>query len=574
MESTLSNSFAPGSDIEKSAVSNETFYRDSTRDAVLHVFCETIGKLVSGKLEGKNRYNKLLLGRKAVGKTTMLDVTERACLDVLGKRVHVLRLDASSQKDHARLSGAHGLVGAMASEVGILTDHKNLWLEDVTSALDTSGRHMIILFDEFDLVYTGRFEREAGQRIIGDIFELAGNTSGRYFVVVSGSSKYLRRLCFAKVSKLPASVMDSFPNYMAGVDLNSTKLQPIWIEPLVNAEDYLTYVRRMCPKLLGSPDLLLQDYFRSGGLPGLIGGDELSDSWSVGAKGEAGSEILRKLLDLVGGDWCVASDLEDDEDDQQRTGVVRVEGMARCTKFVYMRLTDDPGDLYDLADSGIIRVRPGNMVSFASCVAYYDCLRARDSEAITAAEAGDLRGNSPLAEGIAMRALCVRSKAWLGSPLNLPDVAVLPAAVANGSAAGLLGKRMFKCLDAKGRDSLGSDGVIFWPPEIPGRDGWKIHCIQLKLWSKKEFPQEDLERVFANWKQGEARKTEEYQTRFPDVSAITYVYHLVCTCPVRPEWFQDLVSQYHLNAKLHGKKFLAEHVWLAGMSSAHSKFGK
>jgi len=62
---------------------------DGSRKAVLSDAGYTIWTMLNGEARGRNRNKRLLLGRKGVGKTSVLDTIGRACMKLSQKFRHI-----------------------------------------------------------------------------------------------------------------------------------------------------------------------------------------------------------------------------------------------------------------------------------------------------------------------------------------------------------------------------------------------------------------------------------------------------------------------------------------------------
>ena len=66
-------------ELVKRMTAGESFIEDKCRLIILEVFASLLLQLVSGTLSGNNRYSRLILGRKGVGKSALLDAIQRGC---------------------------------------------------------------------------------------------------------------------------------------------------------------------------------------------------------------------------------------------------------------------------------------------------------------------------------------------------------------------------------------------------------------------------------------------------------------------------------------------------------------
>ena len=112
-----------------------------------------------------------------------------------------------------------------------------------------------------------------------------------------------------------------------------------------------------------------------------------------------------------------------------------------------------------LADKGVVRVRVSKeghkKVSFSSCQVFYGLTSSAE---ISAVDACQLATAGPSAEAPAMRLLSFRAKPRLGSDLNRGFELLPDHEYGDGSN---LENRLSKCINLKGRDVFGSDGLIF-----------------------------------------------------------------------------------------------------------------
>jgi hypothetical protein len=68
---------------------DSSFIGDDSRARVIELYCNFIGRLVAGSLVDLDRYNSLLLGRKAVGETSTASYPKnRRALRHGGSRLH------------------------------------------------------------------------------------------------------------------------------------------------------------------------------------------------------------------------------------------------------------------------------------------------------------------------------------------------------------------------------------------------------------------------------------------------------------------------------------------------------
>ncbi|EDQ90444.1 uncharacterized protein MONBRDRAFT_24229 [Monosiga brevicollis MX1] len=482
-----------------------------------------VAQLVSGNLKRKNRYNMLLLGKKSIGKTVLLHELCRVCPAVLGerldRRLKVLMLNVGDLPEKAGVE--NGLFYLLAKPLGCPLED-GVWADSTSDEMAEllenhlkQRKEVLALFlDELQDVYTEKFSDKASRRFLADLTCLVGRDEGCFYVVATGSSRYLRALAFCQMDVRQAQDQ-GFKRYKQAFNLNSHKIQPQWMQPILDASDFLTFMTRHNP--LTS---VLSTYVSSSGLPGLMASamDDASAgelAYNAGAKDEAKCDELVRLSNVVCADatFYVSDNLDSgsnsdggDCDGNLDTAVLvegrrAVQALAGALRFMPLQLLYGRESYvlerwYTLADRGLIRMQysPTNrlMVAFGSYQVYHDVCAARDGPSVSAAEVGHLLARNENAEAIALRILGMRAKTWLGFDVlnENADVHPLPKRALVDELNGIL----FKDSAIKGKDSYGSDGVIFQ------RDGDDVlvHCMQLKL-GTRELKQDDAMAVLRRW---------------------------------------------------------------------------
>ena len=339
-------------------------------------FANNIASLVRGDLKGKNRYNILLLGQKSVGKTTLLTSMGQACHDVLGSTVDVVSndlLESDRLKD--------GLVRTIASQVGCPV-RGPIWsaegdcadrvqaLEDFAQA---HNRRIVIFLDEFQSVYSSEFlSKRESRTVLRELVGLVGRVNGRFFIVVTGSSQHLRSLAYCRM-KVEEAKEASFDHYSGGINLNSTKLGPLTMRPISDANDFVRFMKKYNPEAD-----MVKFYITSAGLPGLMNRESTrGDTLFAKAKDEGKSPELQALADIIMERSSPCSSDEEEEENSECISTLRE--LAKVTKFISKRcLSTDVANSsrwYDLADRGMVQLREGSNgedeVAFGSYLAYF-----------------------------------------------------------------------------------------------------------------------------------------------------------------------------------------------------------
>lgn len=218
---------------------------DSSREQCLEEIADTLQALLNGELVQMNRFRRLLLGRKAVGKTRFLT----AVLEAAWKEGHILPCFVDYVDPCTAVFPASAMLSAAPVPVrvvhaiyklgimlGFVDPRHHHPVDVVNMALGSCGYHMLVVLDELQHVYSGSCL--FGKQIIGQVSKLGGLDGRAVHCIISGSSSHLRMLATAKLSN---ELKSDYPHY-TGVDLNSTKFSPRWIYPFLDEKSFRSFV--------------------------------------------------------------------------------------------------------------------------------------------------------------------------------------------------------------------------------------------------------------------------------------------------------------------------------------------
>lgn len=130
----------------------------------LLVIARDIGRLLSCELVGLNRYNLLILGRKRIGKTTILEQMRQACKTVVGDHVAVVSIELNRDEDALK----HGLYLFLAKQIGCPMKSQ-IWgqggtlsgrIDNLLEHVRVSKRPVVIFIAELQHVHTKDFKFE------------------------------------------------------------------------------------------------------------------------------------------------------------------------------------------------------------------------------------------------------------------------------------------------------------------------------------------------------------------------------------------------------------------------------
>lgn len=213
---------------------------DKCRSRLYKHLAENLLLLMRGGLVGRNRFNILILGKKASGKTSLLESTLQG-FEFLRSYTNesLVAVHVSCSKKHHRLPLYQQAANHLAYQLNISSP----LIEDSPYSPDPekqlaefaiqNNARILFLIDEFQLVYGHTWSKEESENFIESLADLCESNSGRFFLIVTGSSSELDRLAFGKV---PVDT-SKWPHYQ-GRDLNSTKLNPHWLLPFQDVTEF------------------------------------------------------------------------------------------------------------------------------------------------------------------------------------------------------------------------------------------------------------------------------------------------------------------------------------------------
>jgi len=546
----------------------EAVFLDKSREFLVRRISFNIAELVTGALCDRNRYNVIILGRKSVGKTTLLSTVQSACEHLLPSTVCFVTCDLMESTSLLK-----GLARLIAVKIGCPVtgpawdddgDTPNR-VEEVERFAVAHDLRIFVCLDEFQQVYGGTFGKQQSITVLRELMCIIGRQNGRFYTVVTGSSHHLRALAFCHMVQSDA-VKEGFIHYDKSFNLNSNKLEPLTIYPIAAADDFLSFMKDYNP----SADFL-QVYVSAAGLPGHMRDSTARiDCYFATAKDECESKELHAIAALV----CEQNrDFGEPADPTEPEQVTAIRRLASVTRFVSVSALSVPARdnsiWYDLADRGIISIRHGQYgsieVAFSSFVAYHSVRSATESPNLTAIEVAHLIAhNSKEAEIIALRVIAAAYKKWIYGGVHILDggVSDLP----QKAYIQELNCRMFK----PQRDKYGSDALVF----VLGEGGKVVvHCIQLKL-TRSTLSSDD---VFQRWNGTSLGMRKSFADNFNIAEErITFAYYLMTTCPdtgEKPGGFngarlKELCARHGMNVHVFAKAEMQQ-IWPEQMKGAH-----
>ena len=588
---------------------------DETRRAFVREQASVVSCLMKGELNKQNRFRRLLLGCKAVGKTTLLksllkaantayplyvsyadtkvrlgriichhlrksgikpnisESLEEACVDeptcniILQQQLDLYDL---LLHDESYFRGC-GIVPGMAGRIVSAASQPPLFTR-LSALLQSADKKLFLVVDELNDVYMGAFPE--GRLTIDDILALGEDASGQINCIISGSSTRLRQLAFAK---LPNELKSNYPNY-TGVDLNSTKYQPRWIYPFLDVDSFLCLYRtinHMPDNYVPSEeetDALSELFIKTGGSPGVLSEclqNRESSTYHVSAK-------------------SVKFDPEPDERAQVFQAIY--EALPRCTDnlnhltfaaatthliptHLAKSLADHPESiLYDMADAGLIRYITCTddptlkRIGFGSPLVYFT-VAMQGKLIVTAFEAAALYMPSGhkmgvVAENVTCRFLAKAFEkiAKVPNPVKFSEISPLNLnKEGDEHPVSFDHYVMYKEL-MHGRDAFGADAVVLIPDDHKSSIAYhvqvKLGTSTISTEAEKGVKQDSAEDIAAKFFSREKLALEAYKrSGIPLSNLFRYLATTRSITPAALEYFK------HKNISVLDEEFLFEHVW-------------
>ena len=314
-------------------------------------------------------------------------------------------------------------------------------LAQLNKWLKQQSRQLFLVIDELQFAFTAHCHKK-GRDIIQQVGGIGACRSGLIHCVLSGSSSVLRQLCFDKLSDTLAD-SKTYPNFVRGYDLNSTKYSARWIYPFLDVADFTTVLQRAQELYEVHPSFsseeMTQIYLHTGGY-----GRALTDaaqqrqiphisSYSTTLRSQVPPEQLRILQKLY--EWIstrvIAHSLQQEPENVGQ--LYSVEGVAAFMQLVpaniAVQLPQDTNDMYRLADAGLLRLDENHsFIGFGSpaivvaLATHADAVQKLSMTQIFAMlnPVGDVLGK--VAEEVALQCLARGAHRLLGLPGELHPI--------------------------------------------------------------------------------------------------------------------------------------------------------
>lgn len=161
---------------------------DDTRIAFIQDTAITLRSLVIGELVGSTDYRRLLLGRKGIGKTTLLTSLLQSAKKHLGRFQMLcvyISYDISENKDRLPVELIRR---ALKKDYSISLPEEIVYVTGLEEWLVQQNSFLFLVLDAFHLVYTNDCPT-AGKDIVTEASSIGSSRLGRIHCVLSGSNQ-------------------------------------------------------------------------------------------------------------------------------------------------------------------------------------------------------------------------------------------------------------------------------------------------------------------------------------------------------------------------------------------------
>ena len=207
----------------EAVLQSEAIYLDDTRRASLDENFRVLFDLVRHRCFKRNRFRLLLLGRNSVGKSCLLNGICKAAKTLLPNLL-VCTISVDVVRDCTPAS-------ILCQELK-LTVHPSKSakerLSPVRKYLLDNKIYLLLVIDEFQQVYTKRFDKEIALDFVDEVACIGGSEEGLIHCILTGSSSVVMRQLCCKTA--PAAITDEYPHYANAQDLNCTRFKPSLVD--------------------------------------------------------------------------------------------------------------------------------------------------------------------------------------------------------------------------------------------------------------------------------------------------------------------------------------------------------
>lgn len=251
------------------SIGEKIFIEEISRKDFLEEFANTLERLINGELIGRNDFRRTLLGRKGVGKTSILTAISDSCRELKMIQYRLLIVILNDQNS-SKLTPIKAIINQLPLYLRLLLEleirYSDMHVTTVATFLQSHGYYVLGLFDEFQNLFRNS-SLEHAKEVALQLSAIADNTNGVFHWILSGSATYLRKIITAQLEAPKDGKLLLFPFY-TGLDLNDTKFKFRSIFPFLNKDDFINYLGFIKSNVNEKDYLNL--YLSTGGVPRLL----------------------------------------------------------------------------------------------------------------------------------------------------------------------------------------------------------------------------------------------------------------------------------------------------------------
>jgi hypothetical protein len=343
-------------------------YLDTTRREIVKYHYDKLCQLVDGRLVHKNRFRKLLLGQKGVGKTRLLKAIIKAALSHPPFKDKLVAAHVSFVSFNLAETLSQTILRAINELPEVVK------ISELEKKLISANKFVFLVVDEMQTLYGAPFDQQK-QHIIGELAEIGDSDHGRIHCVITGDSADLRRLCFGNLSQQQTH---KYPNYHA-ININSP---PAYVFPMLAKKDFIELVKTIHPERNIDGSELAELFSKTGGIPGLVESIDEHDMWTIfdlnkSAIKEPEPAFLFSLCLVLGN----LATTEDQTCFAVVSTMISVDIVHAEMKQLFPQVACDSAIYFDLADKGMIHYSlsygPSVSVGLASPLIYANFIAAQ-----------------------------------------------------------------------------------------------------------------------------------------------------------------------------------------------------
>lgn len=138
------------------SIGEKIFIEEISRKDFLEEFANTLERLINGELIGRNDFRRTLLGRKGVGKTSILTAISDSCRELKMIQYRLLIVILNDQNS-SKLTPIKAIINQLPLYLRLLLEleirYSDMHVTTVATFLQSHGYYVLGLFDEFQNLF-------------------------------------------------------------------------------------------------------------------------------------------------------------------------------------------------------------------------------------------------------------------------------------------------------------------------------------------------------------------------------------------------------------------------------------